>query len=379
MKNNLATVSVKTDAAMVGQDPRLLAVLAKANQVAATRVPVLITGETGTGKELLARFIHDRGRRPDGPYVVVNCGTLSRELADSSLFGHERGSFTGAAQRKTGWFEEAHGGTLVLDEIGELPLDVQAKLLRVLETGLLRRVGGAGEVAVEVRVVAVTWRDLRGEIREGRFRADLFHRLSGFELTLPPLRERRADIPLLVEEFARAIGNEVGPRTFNHAAVAKLMSYDWPGNVRELRNVVMRAAIEATTQGVGASVVDLPRWDESVKPPRLAVVPRSPTALPRLAEVSAETFPGLEDERQAGTHDGIAGISATHKQTSDTPNTSGEASDQLSLVGQTLADIEKAVLQWALNRNGGSRRQAARALSVPRSTFYDKAKRYGLA
>jgi transcriptional regulator with GAF, ATPase, and Fis domain len=189
--------------AIIGDDPALRAALARAALVAPTTTPVLVTGESGTGKELLARALHELGPNPEGPFVAVNCGALPRELAESELFGHERGAFTGAAARRAGWFEEAAGGTLVLDEIGELPLDLQPKLLRVLESGRLRRVGGSGEIAARTRVVAMTLRDLEGEIQRRAFRADLYYRLAGLCVRLPPLRERRGDIPLLARHFLR--------------------------------------------------------------------------------------------------------------------------------------------------------------------------------
>src|SRR5947208_17112936 len=195
---------------IVGEDPALRAALERVVLVAPTATPVLVTGESGTGKELVARALHELGPNPRGPLVAVNCGALPRELAESELFGHERGAFTGAAARRVGWFEEASGGTLVLDEIAELPLDLQPKLLRVLETGRLRRVGGAGEVAVRVRVVAMTLRNLQGDVSRRSFRDDLYYRLAGFCLRLPPLRERRGDIPLLAAHFLREIAGEVG-------------------------------------------------------------------------------------------------------------------------------------------------------------------------
>ncbi len=224
--------------------------------------PVLVTGESGTGKELLARGLHALGPQPNGPFVAVNCGALPRELAESELFGHERGSFTGAGARRPGWFEEASGGTLVLDEIGELPLDLQPKLLRVLESGRLRRIGGTGEVAVRARIVAMTLRNLEGEVQRRTFRPDLYYRLAGICLRLPPLRERRADIPKLAQRFLAEIAAEVGPRELDEGALAALMKADWPGNVRELRNVVRRAAI--LTRGhperrITADALELPR------------------------------------------------------------------------------------------------------------------------
>jgi transcriptional regulator with GAF, ATPase, and Fis domain len=218
--------------AIVGADPGLRNVIARARLVGPTRTPVLVTGESGTGKELLARALHELGPEPGGPFVTVNCGALPRELAESELFGHERGAFTGAAGRRAGWFEEASGGTLVLDEIGELPPELQPKLLRVLETGRIRRVGGNGEAAVRVRVVAMTLRELGRDGQRGAFRLDLYHRLAGFELALPPLRRRRGDIPALVQRFLEEFRPELGPRVLDPAALARLQEHDWPGNVR---------------------------------------------------------------------------------------------------------------------------------------------------
>ena len=361
---NRATSSGGSGAAIIGGDAALGVVMARAQSVATTRVPVLITGETGTGKDLLARLIHDRGPRVDGPYVAVNCGTLSRELADSALFGHERGSFTGATGRKVGWFEEASGGTLVLDEIGELPIELQSKLLRVLETGRLRRVGSAGEIAVDVRLIAVTWRDLRNEIRHGTFRHDLFHRLSAFELTLPPLRERTADIPLLVERFLDELAPEVGLRSIDPEALARLMTHPWPGNIRELRNVVTRATILSVGR-IGVAALDLPGGGGGVlggSGERRFEAPARPDFPHRMQEGDLPGFTvgsgGLVD--------------------SELPTALG-GPDTLRLSGQSLADLERCIFEWALRRNGGSRRRAARALAVPRSTFCDRAKRYGLA
>src|SRR4051812_21801731 len=223
--------------AIIGEDPTLRAALARAALVAPTLTPVLVTGESGRGRELIARALHELGPSPAGPFVAVNCGALPRELAESELFGHERGAFTGAGARRSGWFEEASGGTLVLDEIGELPLELQPKLLRVLETGRLRRVGGNGEVTVRVRLVAMTLRDLESEAKRGTFRADLYYRLAGFRIELPPLRERRGDIALLAAHFLREIEAEIGPRRLDAAALTALGAARWSGNIRELRNV----------------------------------------------------------------------------------------------------------------------------------------------
>jgi DNA-binding NtrC family response regulator len=322
--------------AIIGDDPALRAVLARAALVAPTTTPVLVTGESGTGKELLARALHELGPNPAGPFVAVNCGALPRELAESELFGHERGAFTGAAGRRAGWFEEAAGGTLVLDEIGELPLDLQPKLLRVLESGRLRRVGGSGEIAARTRVVAMTLRDLEGEIQRRTFRADLYYRLAGICVRLPPLRERRGDIPLLARHFLREIAAEVGPRQLEVSALAALAAADWPGNVRELRNTIRRAAILTSGQA-----------DERINADLLELPPPAPF---RLAD----------------------GMSAGAASTGALPD------DMIRIGGRTFDEIEREVFSWALRRHAGSRRRAARALDVARSTFCDKVRRYSL-
>jgi DNA-binding NtrC family response regulator len=324
-------------AAVVGADPRLRAVLDRARLVAPTRTPVLVTGESGTGKELLARALHELGPAPSGPFVTVNCGALPRELAESELFGHERGAFTGAGARRAGWFEEASGGTLVLDEIGELPPELQPKLLRVLETGRIRRVGGTGEANVRVRVLAMTLRNLEELAGCGGFRLDLYHRLAGFQLALPPLRRRTRDIPLLVEHFLRELAPELGHRTIEPAALARLQAHHWPGNVRELRNVVRRAAI-LTTERIDVAALEL-------DPPSGCDLRLAPGAAEAAAPAEGPSGPG----------------------------------DVIALRGKSYLDIEKEVLGWGLRQTGGSRRRAAVLLGMSRSTFCDRVKRHRIS
>jgi DNA-binding NtrC family response regulator len=348
---SLSGASAPAFAAILGDDPLLRAVLARAALVARTSVPVLVTGESGTGKELLARALHELGPTPAGPFVAVNCGALPRELAESELFGHERGAFTGAGTRRAGLFEEASGGTLVLDEIGELPLDLQPKLLRALETGRVRRVGGTGELAVRVRVVAMTLRDLAGESARRTFREDLFYRLAGFHLALPALRARRDDIPLLAATFLREMESEVGPRRFEASAVEALRRAAWPGNVRELRNVVRRAAI-LSGECITVADLELPAFERADH--ELPSHPRAPFRLGEEASPAPSPAPSPGAEPRAVT------------------------GDTLRLDGLSFDEIERQVLGWALRRSAGSRRRAARALSMARSTFCDKVKRYGL-
>jgi DNA-binding NtrC family response regulator len=211
-------------------------------RVAAGESRVCILGETGTGKELVARAVHEKSPRRSGPFVAVNCAAVPQELIESELFGHEKGAFTGAAQRHAGKFEQAGGGTLFLDEIGDMPAVMQAKLLRVLEEGEIERVGGSQPIKVDVRVVVATHRNLEEQVGGGGFRQDLYHRVVVFPIVLPPLRERRGDIPVLVEHFARAISEQNGwkPKSFTPEAISMLDRHSWPGNVRELRNCVER-------------------------------------------------------------------------------------------------------------------------------------------
>ncbi len=230
---------------IISRSAALKKVLRKVEQVAATDATVLILGESGTGKELLARAVHNLSARRERPLVKVNCAVLPANLVESELFGHEKGAFTGALARKLGRFELAHGGTIFLDEIGELPLELQAKLLRVLQEGEFERVGGTQTLKVDARVMAATNRDLKEEIAHGRFREDLYYRLHVFPITIPPLRERREDIPLLINHFVKKYGQRTGKRieTVSQNIIATLQAYDWPGNVRELENIIERAVI----------------------------------------------------------------------------------------------------------------------------------------
>jgi hydrogenase-4 transcriptional activator len=234
-----------TGETIVGEDAGLAPVMQRVDLVSRSEVPVLILGETGTGKELVARAIHNRSERHSGPFLRVNCGAIPRELIDSQLFGHEKGSFTGAAETRHGWFERADMGTLFLDEIGELPLDAQVRFLRVLQDGYVERVGGSKPIRVNVRVVAATHRDLAAMVRESTFREDLWYRIAVFPILLPPLRDRVGDIPSLARHFAQraAIRFGLAPVQPSDADIELLQEYEWPGNIRELGAVIDRAAI----------------------------------------------------------------------------------------------------------------------------------------
>jgi transcriptional regulator with GAF, ATPase, and Fis domain len=236
---------VGLDEAIVGAEAGLREVMAAVRQVARADVPVLILGETGAGKEVVARALHAQSRRANGPILRVNCGAIPPELIDSELFGHERGSFTGALGTRKGWFERVDGGTLFLDEIGELPLAAQVRLLRVLQDGSFQRVGGERSLNVDVRLVAATNRDLRQAVREGGFREDLWFRIAVFPIPLPALRERLQDIPALAAHFSLRAAERLGlpPRMPDADDLALLAAYAWPGNIREFSSVIERAAI----------------------------------------------------------------------------------------------------------------------------------------
>jgi len=234
---------------MVGQSDALKYVQFKVSQVALTDSTVLITGETGTGKELVARAIHSASTRKDRPLIKVNCAALPATLIESELFGYEKGAFTGAASRKLGRFELANGGTIFLDEIGELPLESQVKLLRTIQEGEIERLGGTRTIKINVRIITATNRNLKQEIEKGRFREDLWYRLNVFPIAMPPLRQRREDIPMLVEHFANKFSESMGKSitSISPATLRTLQDYQWPGNVRELANVIERGVINSRT------------------------------------------------------------------------------------------------------------------------------------
>ncbi len=246
--------AVETLGGIVGQSVLIREMFARLEKVAQADATVLITGETGTGKELVAEAIHEHSKRKDGPFVVLDCGAIPQNLIESELFGHERGAFTGATHTYAGAFERADGGTVFLDEIGELPLGMQPKMLRVLERKEVRRIGGSKVTSTDIRVVAATNRDLGVEVNRGRFREDLYYRLAVARIHVPPLRERREDIPLLIEHFMSITPGGEGT-SLDPGTVELMMKHDWPGNVRELRNVIERAVLlsDHTSGGIRLS------------------------------------------------------------------------------------------------------------------------------
>jgi two-component system nitrogen regulation response regulator NtrX len=313
---------------MVGTGTAMQRVMAQIERVAQSESRVCIYGETGTGKELAARTLHEKSKRSGGPFVTLNCAAVPAELIESELFGHEKGAFTGAATRHLGKFEQAHRGTLFLDEIGDMPLPMQAKLLRVLEEDEIERIGGDKAITVDVRVLVATHRNLEDQVREGRFRQDLFHRIFVFPLTLPALRERKEDIPVLVEHFAAQVCGQNGwkPLRFTRESITALQDYSWPGNVRELRNVVERLLLLAVGDEVDKLTVE--------------------RALPN----------------HAGT--GVSGGGFV-------PLTSGPLSER-------VAKYEREVILAELRRQSNHITNTAKALGLERSHLYKKCQQLGL-
>jgi two-component system response regulator AtoC len=324
---------------IVGTSSGMNSVFQMMHKVARVDGTVLVTGESGTGKELAARAIHFAGPRKDGPFVVVNCGAIPRDLIESEFFGHSKGAFTDAKTETTGKFELAHRGTIFLDEIGDLSQDAQVKLLRALGEREIVKVGGTKTIPVDVRVIAATNKRLDEEIRQGRFREDLFFRLAVLSIHLPPLRERREDIPLLCEHFLKKYGNELrkGIRGVSDRALDRLAAYAWPGNVREFENVIYEAMV----------LCDVPVIDEKDLP--LRIRQGEP------ADAGAEAGPGGDGTAEA--------TGATLK---------GAA--------QAAAEsAEKALIEKALQDSGGNRTLAARTLGVSRKTLFNKMKALGIS
>jgi transcriptional regulator with GAF, ATPase, and Fis domain len=327
---------------IVGASKALQAILARARKVAPTESTVLVTGETGTGKELLARAIHTWSRRVGAPFVSVNCAAIPQTLIASELFGHERGAFTGALQRRLGRFELAAGGTLFLDEVGELPAETQVLLLRVLQEREFERVGGTTSQSADIRVVAATNRDLRQAIAEGRFRSDLYYRLAVFPLNMPPLRERDGDLQPLVEHFVQCSARKLGKtiRGIDPEVLDLLEAYSWPGNVRELQNVIERSAIVCESE---TFTLD-PSWlqgEQAPEPPN----------------------PQCPDDR---------GLEA------------GEPSSfaQARALPSTLADIQREAILRALQSSNwviGGPHGAAALLGIKRTTLQARVQKLGLA
>ncbi len=330
---------------VIGRSPAMQEIYRVLARLMGTDLTVMITGESGTGKELVARALHDYGKRRNGPFVAINMAAIPRELIESELFGHEKGSFTGATARGVGRFEQAQGGTLFLDEIGDMPLEAQTRLLRVLQQGEYTTVGGRTPIHADVRIIAATHRDLRQSIRQGLFREDLFYRLNVVPLRLPPLRERTDDIPALVRHFFQIAHNEGLPlKTLDQPAMERLKSYRWPGNVRELENLVRRVAALYSQEVIGLDAVE--------------------------AEL-AEATPALTNAApEAASNEGLGMAAERHLR--DYFNAHKGGLPPAGLYDRVLREIERPLIQLTLGATRGNQLRAAQLLGLNRNTLRKK-------
>lgn len=330
---------------IIHSDPATKRAIKLADQIAPSDASVLITGESGTGKEVMARYLHAKSRRASADFVALNCAAIPENLLESELFGHEKGAFSGAVARRVGKFEEANGGTLLLDEVSEMDPRLQAKLLRAIQEREIDRVGGAKPVKVDVRILATSNRDLRDSVKKGEFREDLYYRLNVVNLALPALRERPLDVPLLAEHFAKKYteANGMPVRPIATAAMDVMKTYHWPGNVRELENTLHRAVLLASGDEIGLDAIML-------------------TEAPEPAGSNATASPSPQDAPQ----------SATHPPTEPAP----PSGDGAALVGRTVADVERDLIIDTLGHCLGNRTHAATILGISIRTLRNKLKQY---
>ena len=352
---------------IVSASPAMLRVIDLAQRAAQSNIPVVLEGESGVGKELVARAIQSGGDRSNKPFVTVNCGAIPHNLVESILFGHEKGAFTGATERHIGKFMEADGGTIFLDEIGDLPLEVQVKLLRAVQQGEIETVGARTAHKVNVRLISATNKDLIEEVKNGHFREDLYYRLNVFPITIPALRKRKEDIPNLVRVFADRFSSEQksGRRmTVNAGALALLTAYDWPGNIRQLENAIFRAVVlaegpELTEADFPQIVAQLPEYD----------------VVDHLALVSDNT--GLDLDEGYGENFRTSALGEMHHRLQEAPENAIASVNPAGDV-RRLADVEEELIRFALKFYRGQMSQVARKLGIGRSTLYRKLKDYGI-
>ncbi|WP_297370190.1 nitrogen regulation protein NR(I) [Acidocella sp.] len=342
---------------LIGRSPAMQEIYRIIARLTTTDLTVMINGESGAGKELVARALHDFGRRRQGPFVAINMAAIPRELIESELFGHERGAFTGATNRHVGRFEQASGGTLFLDEIGDMPPEAQTRLLRVLQEGEYTTVGGRQPIKANARIIAATHRDLRALIRSGQFREDLFYRLNVVPIRLPPLRERPDDIPALAQHFlAKAQAEGLPAKTIDHAAMALLAGYRWPGNVRELENLIRRLAALVPQPVISAEAVAQELAEHTAPEPA--------------ATESAGPRPGGDepDNMTAVVERHISRLLAAIR----------ESGEEGVLYERALADLERPLIRMTLAETRGNQIRAAALLGLNRNTLRKKIREHGI-
>jgi len=328
---------------MIANDPKMLEVLKLADQIAPSDATILITGESGTGKEVISRYIHEKSKRSSDPFISLNCAAIPEHLLESELFGHEKGAFTGAIGRRIGKFEEANGGTLLLDEISEMHPSLQAKLLRVIQERVIDRIGGTQPVKVDIRIIATSNRDLEKEVCNGNFREDLYFRLNVVNVQLPSLKERSSDIGPLAQMFADKYSkqNSLPAKRMSSEALDKLITHSWPGNVRELENTMYRAILISQEAEIEANAIHLAN-----------------TQAPEVQQIVAASG-------------GNVGTAIEPEQSTD------ETSDMAAFVGQTVADVERDLIINTLGHCLGNRTHAANILGISIRTLRNKLKQYG--
>lgn len=378
------------DFGITGRSPAIQQVLLTIRQVAPTDISVLITGESGTGKELVAQAIHKHSNRKNNPLVTVNCGAIPEGILESELFGHEKGAFTGAVGARKGYFELADTGTIFLDEIGEMPLATQVKLLRVLEGKEFIRVGGTRAHRVDVRVIAATNKDLERAVRAGEFREDLYYRLNAVDIRMAPLRERKDDIPLLAEEFVTEFckENQIEFEGFTDAAMKLLQEHTWPGNIRELKNLV--ESIIVLEKGNKVDEYTLTKHLKPADPiDRNLPVPTRRSSEQVEREFIYHALLDLKTELSKLREDIFQFLYSNERPRSlpyyseVLPRTSefigeNDLNDDFDLEGKTLADLERIMVSKALEKFDGSKRKAAKSLGISERTLYRKIKEYDL-
>ena len=368
------------DSRLIGRSKGIQEIRTVIMQIAPTNVNVLIMGDNGTGKEVVAQAIHRYSLRRDKPFVPVNCGAIPENLVESELFGHERGAFTSAQSRREGLFETANGGTLLLDEIGEMPPMAQVKLLRVLEERNMMRVGGRTMIPVDVRVLASSNKDLRQAVQQGAFREDLYFRLKVVEIFVPPLRERREDIPLLIAAFVNAYceENRIPPVRFSDDAIALLSRYSWPGNVRELKNVVESMIVlsggrRITASDVPVHVDERVEWDRNLPVPLGKTPDQSERELIYRALLELKADVSELKEALMGRRSVEAPVSYPLHDVDFMEEPSEE-----EIQASTMRDMERELIQKTLIKMKGNRKKTARSLDIGERTLYRKLKKYGL-
>lgn len=358
----LAAVA-EEDNSVIFSDPIMAGTLKLADQIAPSDASVLVTGESGTGKEVLARYLHGKSRRANEKFVSVNCAAIPDNLLESELFGHEKGAFTGAVARRIGKFEEANGGTLLLDEISEMDIRLQAKLLRAIQEREIDRLGGSQPVKVDIRLIATSNRDLEKHVADGNFREDLYFRLNVFNLQIPALRQRPGDIKVLAEHFAKKYNeaNGLAPRKLNAEAIARLESHHWRGNVRELENTMHRAVLLANGSEIGIEAIML--TGEGMAPAAPPMPPITSRPEPSARPAAAPSAASNPQPAQPAAPAQPAG------------STSDESGGQL--VGKTVAAVERGLIIDTLSHCLGNRTHAANILGISIRTLRNKLKQYG--